>query len=321
MPATNAAMNPDPSSALAIPYASAAPAAGMTGRHAGGDQVAPARLGDDRGDQQPGDHAAQGAVADLFHEQRGRAAPAGDVGLGVGDRDRREQQGDADPVVEAALDVEALADALRHARLGDHGLPERRVGRRQHDREDHRLPNGQLAEDRGGGHGAQRDRERQADPEQPHRHVDRAAQRTEVDARRVGEQDQCERRLRQRPDGRARARQVDCVENLGTEEQPEGDEQHRRGDRRPGQRSRNPRYAEQRKRHESERPLHLSASSGSRATRSLCGPRVRSESGSRLKPARRMCRLSVNTQAGERELHGRASSLSHVRHERPSRAS
>ena len=42
-------------------------------------------------------------------------------------------------------------------------------------------------------------------PEQPHRHVDRAAQRTEIDARRVGEQHQRERRLRQR-----RARSSSC---------------------------------------------------------------------------------------------------------------
>ena len=34
MPATNAAMKPEPPSALAVPYASAAPAPGMTWRHA-----------------------------------------------------------------------------------------------------------------------------------------------------------------------------------------------------------------------------------------------------------------------------------------------
>ena len=34
MPPTNAAMNPDPPSPLAMPYASAAPAAGITWRHA-----------------------------------------------------------------------------------------------------------------------------------------------------------------------------------------------------------------------------------------------------------------------------------------------
>ena len=65
----------------------------------------------------------------------------------VGDGDCREQQRDADAVVQAALDVEALADPRRDTRLGHDCLTERGVGRRQDDREDERLLDGQLAEE------------------------------------------------------------------------------------------------------------------------------------------------------------------------------
>ena len=83
--------------------------------------------------------------------------------------------------------------------------PERRVGRRQHDAEDHRLPDGQHVEERGRGERAERDRQRQADAEQPQRHADGAAQVLEVDPRRVAEQHERERRLGQRAHGGARA--------------------------------------------------------------------------------------------------------------------
>ena len=100
----------------------------------------------------------------------------------VGQRDGGEQQRHADAVVEPALDVEPLADALRHARLGDDRLPERRVGRRQHDR---RAPAPRRAvswPNRTAAAAApSRDRQRQADPEQSHRDADRAAEVAQVD--------------------------------------------------------------------------------------------------------------------------------------------
>ena len=75
--------------------------------------------------------------------------------------------------------------------------------------------------------------------------------------------------------GRARARQVDPVEHLGPDQQPEGDEQDRRRDRRPRQPPRDRGDAEQRERHEGEGPLHVRASCQSHATRSCSAAAAR----------------------------------------------
>ena len=50
--------------------------------------------------------------------------------------------------------------------------------------------------------------------------------------------------------------EVDPVEHLGSDKQPDGDEHHRRRDRRPGQPPRHGRDGEQRERHDRKRPLH-----------------------------------------------------------------
>jgi hypothetical protein len=197
------------------------------------DQFSSAGVDDDRGDQEPGDDPSDNAVADLLEQERPGAAAARDVRFHVGHRHGGEQQRDADPVVQAALDVQSLADSWRDARLGDDCLPECSVGGRQHDRQDDGLCDGDLPEDHSRRNGAERDRQRQADTEQPQRHTDLAAKLSEIDARGVAEQDQRQRRLRQRLDGRARARQIDPVEHLGSDQQPDGDEQHRRRDRSP----------------------------------------------------------------------------------------
>ena len=93
-----------------------------------------------------------------------------------------EQQGHADPVVEPALDIETLADPLWHARLGDDRLAQGGVRRRQDDPEDHGLFDAQLPEERRRGQRTQDDRQRQPDPEQPHRDVRGTAQLAQVDA-------------------------------------------------------------------------------------------------------------------------------------------
>ena len=202
------------------------------------------------------DHPADDPEADLLEQERRGAATLRDLGLDVGHRDRREQQRHADPVVEPALDVQPLADPRRDARLGDDRLPERGVGRREHHRQDHRLLDGQRAEDRRRREGAERDRQRQPDAEQAQRQPDLAAELPEIDARGVAEQHQRERRLRQRSHGRARALEVDPVEHLGPDQHADGDEHHRRRDRRAQQPPRDRRDAEQRERHDGERPLH-----------------------------------------------------------------
>ena len=145
-PATKAAMKPEPPRPVAAPYASAAPAAGITCRHGARDQVAAAGLDDDHPDQRARRRARQQAIADPSVHDRDRAVTLGDVGLHVGGGHGQEEQRDADPVVEPALDVQPLADALRHVRVGDDRLPQRCVRRRQRDPEDDRFLNAELAE-------------------------------------------------------------------------------------------------------------------------------------------------------------------------------
>ena len=87
---------------------------------------------------------------------------------GDGERDR--EQGYAHPVVEAALDVQPLADARGEVLVGDDGLTERRIGGCQHDRQDGRLGPRHVVEDDAGGEGAGDDRQRKTDAEQAGRH-------------------------------------------------------------------------------------------------------------------------------------------------------
>ena len=134
------------------------------------DQVSAAGVDDDGRDHEPADHAADDPVADLLEQERRGAAAFRDLRFHVGHRHSGEQQRYADSVVEPALDVEPLADPPGDARLGDDRLPECGVGRRQHDRQDQGLFDGQLVEDDSGRDGAERDRQRQPDPEQAHRH-------------------------------------------------------------------------------------------------------------------------------------------------------
>ena len=194
------------------------------------DQAAPARLPDDHRDQDARDGAPQDAVTDLLDQQRGRAPATADVRFHVGERNRGEQERDADAVVQPALDIQPLPDPRRHARLDHDRLPERRVGRSQDDRENHRLLDGQLPEHRRCGDRSQQDRQRQAYAEQPHRHADRPAKLAEIDPRCVGEEHEGEGGLGQHPDRRPRAGQVDPVQRSWPHQQPESHEQHRRGD-------------------------------------------------------------------------------------------
>ena len=236
------------------------------------------------------------AVADLLEQQRAGAAAAGDLGLDVGDRDGREQQRHADPVVEPALDVEPLADPLRHARLGDDRLPQRGVGRRQHDRQDHGLLDASAR--------------RRSRP--PPRRPSAIVSGSPMPSSRTGtstvaaqlHRDRCARRRRTAPapaSPRPASRTVALVlersipsSTFGPDQQPEGDEHHRRRDRRPRQPPRDRGDAEQRERHERERPLHLSAScrlgGTCRLDSSALPSRPRGPSGARRSAGRRPSR-------------------------------
>ena len=165
------------------------------------------RVDDDSGRCRPGDHAAEDAVADLLQHELGGGAVADRAVLGQRDGERDEEERDADPVVQPGLDVEALADAGGKAWRRDDRLAERRVGRREDDREEQRLGPREIAEERDAGDEAGEDRERQPDPEQARRYPERPPKRLQVDARRIGEEDDRERRLGERLDLDARRRQ------------------------------------------------------------------------------------------------------------------
>ena len=178
MPATNAAMKPDPSSALADPVGERG-----AGRR---DDLPPRRprsgprrpaWRDDRGDTDAGDDPAQHAVADLLEQQRAR-------------RCGRRRSSDltsasATAANSSGTQIPSLSPLSTlspwRIRCGTRGsvttaCPSAASVGASTIAEDDRLLDGQLAEQDGGRDGAERDRQRQADPEQPHRHADRAAE-------------------------------------------------------------------------------------------------------------------------------------------------
>jgi hypothetical protein len=99
----------------------------------------------------------------------------------LGNRDRDQQQWDADAVVQPALDIQALTDARRNPGVGDDRLPERSVRRCEDNREQHGLDERELTENGDTRESAGNDRQRQPDPEQAKRHDVLAAQCHEVD--------------------------------------------------------------------------------------------------------------------------------------------
>jgi hypothetical protein len=89
-----------------------------------------------------------------------------DAFLGLSDGEEDDQQGDAHPVIETALDVEALADAGGEPRVGDHRQPQGGIGGGQHGGQRGGGPQVQLGEQDQGGQGADHDGEGQTDSEQ-----------------------------------------------------------------------------------------------------------------------------------------------------------
>jgi hypothetical protein len=154
-----------------------------------------------------------------------------DALLGLGDGEEDDQQGHAHPVVQAALDVQALADARGQPRVGDHRQPQRGVGGRQHGGQGGRGPQVEPREQGQGGDGAGHDGEGQADPEQPRRQGGLAPQPAQVDPDRVGEQHQRQGRLGQPADELAGHIHLDRVQEPVADQQAEGDEGHRLADR------------------------------------------------------------------------------------------
>ena len=103
----------------------------------------------DHDDARGGDarkHSGQDAVADLLEHQPSRGPVADRSRLGLRDREHDPEQRHADPVVEAALDVQSLSNSAREPRQRDDRLAERRVRRREDHREEERLGPRELGE-------------------------------------------------------------------------------------------------------------------------------------------------------------------------------
>ena len=157
-------------------------------------------------------HPGKDAVADLL-EHESSCGPVPDrPGLRLCDGEHDPEQRHADPVVQAALDVQSLSDSAWEPHQRDDRLTERCVRRREDHREEERLGPQELRKDDERKEEARHERQGQADPEQPERHRELAAKRTDVDPRSVREQDESKRRL---------GEQLDRLSGRGDVDQPQ----------------------------------------------------------------------------------------------------
>ena len=143
--------------------------------------------------------------------------PAG----GDGQPKKDEQDRYADAVVESALDVQPLADVGRDTLIGDHRLAQRRVGRRQHGREDRDLEQGQAAEQHHTDPETEHDRQRQADQQQPLWDTETFLQHPEIGIRGIGEQHHRQRQFGQGPQTLGIHIQVEQIQPERAEHQAE----------------------------------------------------------------------------------------------------
>ena len=128
--------------------------------------------------------------------------------------EHREEQRDergGDAIVQAALHVECAPDPDRHGGVREDREPERGVGRGK-DRTDERRrrpPRGREQEC--ADHGPERDREREADQEEPAGKASVVFHLTEPDGGGIGEQQERERQLHDQEDRLARQRDIDLI--------------------------------------------------------------------------------------------------------------
>ena len=149
----------------------------------------PPGVHDDRGGSRARHDSSQHAVSDLLGNELDSVAVADRSLLGQRDGERDEKQRHADPVVEATLDVEALTNSDRETARCDDDLSERGIRGRQDDREHESFGPREVSEERDCGDEPGDDREREPDPQQPRWHTKCASKRLQVDARRIGEED------------------------------------------------------------------------------------------------------------------------------------
>ena len=189
-----------------------------------------------RGVDQPAAEAADRDAGDGA-EQDLQCARCQDVRrcLGVrraagGQGREQEHEGHGDAVIETAFHVERLTDAHGHVGVGDHGLAERRIGRREHRGEQRGVieveakrqgERDRRACDHGQGH---------ADEQHALRQTVIPQQRAQIDAGRVGEQDQHKRDLGECVDQPMADIDLGEAKSGAADDQAEGGEHHGCGD-------------------------------------------------------------------------------------------
>jgi hypothetical protein len=94
------------------------------------------------------------------------------------------------PSLKAALHAEVFPDRRRHQRIGDHLLPQGRIGGGQHHRKDGHLHELEIGKQDGSHHDPQQDRQRQAERQQPNGQAGVPPQHGQVGVGGVSEQDQ-----------------------------------------------------------------------------------------------------------------------------------
>ena len=160
---------------------------------------------------------------------------AGGVVFDLRRGERNQQQWHADPVVEAALDIEALADPRRKAWLGHDRFSERRIGWGEHDRQHDRLNHVELSEHERGGHGSGDDREGEPNAQQARRNRILVSEKSHLDPGGICEQDDRERRFRQDANADAVRPRRQPVGDHRSYQDTDEDEHHRAGDGSVGQ--------------------------------------------------------------------------------------
>ena len=158
-------MKPEPPIGSAIPNASPAPASGTICSQEPPTWACRLATTTTPAAATPG-HSGQDPVADLLEHQPNRTPVADCSRLGLRDRQHDPEHRHADPVIQAALDVQALSNSAREPHQRDDSLAEGCVGRRENHRKQQRLgpqSSGNTTRARTEtGH----ERQRQADPEQ-----------------------------------------------------------------------------------------------------------------------------------------------------------
>jgi hypothetical protein len=168
------------------------------------------------------DHEAD---ADFFSKDHQRHGNRRFPHRGLGRQHEKEQDnGDANPVVEAALDVQRASDGARHGRVGHDRFAERRIRGSEDGGQDRELEGIEMIEDHGAHDEPEDDRQWQSDQEETGRDGEAAPQYGHLDSRRIGEQHQRQREFGKETKALALNRELQQTKPRRAEQEPERSE-------------------------------------------------------------------------------------------------